>query len=156
MKKLSFILLITLLHCSDKGEKGSKITNAVVEEVNVEESNSNKNNLETESINIDKKDVDEIKNVLEETNVLYDELMSFKDNPNFHKYGFSGAYKYNEWLKKVGELKNSPKAKEILFDYGFSLGDLEMLGLEYVKTKGRETKYSNWAKDRIENGLKQK
>ena len=156
MKKISFILLLSLLNCADKGEKGRIIKNPIVEEVKVTEPISENNNSEIQSTTAEKAITEEIKKALNETNILYNELIAFKDNPNFHKYGFSGAYIYNAWLKQVGELKNSPVAKDILFDYGFSLGDLEMLGLEYVKTKGQETKYSNWAKDRIEKGIKQK
>lgn len=97
---------------------------------------------------------DDIAAVLNNANSLYNELLAFKGSDDFHYYGFSGAGKYNSWLKRAAELKNSPHAKTILLDYGFALGDIEMLGLEYVKSKGRETEYSNWAKSRIENGLK--
>ncbi|MDK2771812.1 MAG: hypothetical protein KYX68_06225 [Flavobacterium sp.] len=93
---------------------------------------------------------------LEMTKILLNELLNFKNKEDFHYYGFGSAYKYNDWLIKVGELKQSSNSRKILLEYGFSLGDLEMLGLEYVKTKGKETEYSLWAKQRIINGISQK
>lgn len=84
---------------------------------------------------------------------LLDELLSFKGKSDFHKYGFDIGYKYNRWLKDVQHLKNTPEEK-LLLKQGFVPGDLEMLGLEYVGSKGRETEYSLWAKKTISGGLK--
>lgn len=155
MRKYLLIILIAVISCTDKGEKGTKIENAVIEQVQ----NENFTDATTETtISNPKKEINnsEVESVLNETRILLNELLAFKDKEDFHYYGFSGTYKYNDWLKKVGNLKDSPVAKEILLDYGFAIGDLEMLGLEYVKTKGQETKYSNWAKERIKKGLNKK
>ena len=84
---------------------------------------------------------------------LLNELLSFKDKSDFHKYGFGEGYKYNRWLKDVQNLKNT-QAEELLLKKGFVPGDLEMLGLEYVTSNGRETEYSAWAKKTIRDGVK--
>ncbi len=84
---------------------------------------------------------------------LLNELLAFKDKSDFHKYGFGEGYEYNRWLKDVQNLKNTHE-EEILLKKGFVPCDLEMLGMEYVKSKGRETEYSTWAKKTIRDGLK--
>jgi hypothetical protein len=83
---------------------------------------------------------------------LLNELLAFKDKSDFHKYGFGEGYKYNRWLKDVQNLKNTHE-EDLLLKKGFVPGDLEMLGLEYAKSKGRETEYSTWAKKTIRDGL---
>lgn len=111
------------------------------------------NNSFSEAENFSNKNKQDIKETIELTRELFNELLLFKDKNDFHHYGFGGAYRYNDWLHRVDELKNSPYAKTILMEYGFALGDLEMLGLEYVESKGKETEYSIWAKNRISSGL---
>jgi tetratricopeptide (TPR) repeat protein len=93
------------------------------------------------------------KRAKEKIQKLLNELLAFKDRSDFHKYGFGEGYKYNRWLKDVQNLKNTHE-EEILLKKGFVPGDLEMLGLEYVESKGRETEYSAWAKKTIRDGLK--
>lgn len=116
---------------------------------------SNKNpNIPYESYNEESNINEEnVIKTLEDTKQLLNELLSFKDKSDFHYYGFGGAYKYNDWLKKADELRDRPCAKTILVKYGFALGDLQMLGLEYNKSKGKETEYSIWAKKRISEGV---
>lgn len=41
----------------------------------------------------------------------------------------------------------------LLLTEGFVVGDLEMLGLEYMGSEGQETEYSEYAKEKIEYGL---
>jgi hypothetical protein len=94
-----------------------------------------------------------INDVKQKIKVLYNDLVSFKDKSDFHYYGFRVGYKYNKWLTEVQELKNAPEAK-LLLQHGFVVGDLEMLGLEYLNSKGKETEYSIWAKKTISDGLK--
>lgn len=122
----------------------------------VEKYASNSETVPDKSNNVDSQiTAEEVLLILYETKFLYEELMSFKDNEDFHYYGFDVNYKYNSWLKRADELSDLRQAKYILLNYGFALGDLQMLGLEYVKTKGRESKYSNWSRNRIENALTQ-
>jgi hypothetical protein len=85
---------------------------------------------------------------------LFNSLMSFKNNSDFHTYGFSTGYKYNSWLKEVQSLKTSPAAGSFLSECGFVIGDLEMLGLEYATSGGRETEYSRYTSKMIKDGLK--
>lgn len=96
----------------------------------------------------------DIKSVLLEITSLFDDLQNFKDEKTFHEYGFGSAGPYSWWFERVDELNNSPHAKEILLNYGFAIGDLQMLGLEYVKSRGAETEYSMWAKNRILDGIR--
>ncbi len=88
----------------------------------------------------------------EEVRVLYNSLLSFKGNSDFHAYGFGKGYKYNKWLTDIESLENTSRQKQ-LFIPEFSVGDLKMLGLEYVKIKGRENEYTKWIRKRLDNGL---
>lgn len=64
---------------------------------------------------------------------LYNRLMAFKDDPEFHKVGFGVAHKYNAWLKDLDALKDELR-KEII-----ALGFLRHAGLKFNRTKGEET-----------------
>ncbi len=88
----------------------------------------------------------------EEVRRLYNSLLSFKDDQYFHAYGFGIGYKYNQWLIDVEKLEDKSRQNELFFS-DFSVGDLKGLGLEYLKTKGRESDYTKWARSRIERGL---
>jgi hypothetical protein len=96
----------------------------------------------------------ELKEAKEKMRALFNELIGFKNESEFQRNGFAVGSKYNLWLKKVQELKNS-RTEELVINLGFVPGDLEMLGLEYVKTKGKETEYSLWARKTITDGLKE-
>lgn len=96
---------------------------------------------------------DEYDDALGKTEILLEDLITFKDDPAFHYYGFGGGGPYKEWLNAARELARSPAGKEILLTRGFALGDLQMLGLEYMKSTGNETEYSRWARSRITEGL---
>lgn len=90
--------------------------------------------------------------IRKQVRVLFNSLLGFKDKSDFYFYGFGVGYKYNKWLKDVKDLKANPDAR-LLINYGFLVGDLEMLGLEYSGSKGKETEYSKWARKRISEGL---
>lgn len=94
-----------------------------------------------------------LRQVKQKVRVLYNSLMAFKDKNDFHYYGFGVGYKYNKWLKDVQDLKNTPEAN-LLLGHGFVVGDLEMLGLEYMGSKGQETEYSRWSRKTISDGLR--
>jgi len=78
------------------------------------------------------------KQLFEEFKTLYYELLNFKDNEDFKKNGFGAGGSYNKWLKNVEKLKNNPESKSLLRK-GVIIGDLEKLGFEYLKSKGKET-----------------
>jgi hypothetical protein len=88
----------------------------------------------------------------EEVRRLYSSLLSFKDDQYFHTYGFGIGYKYNQWLNDVEKLEDQSRQNDIYFPE-FSVGDLKGLGLEYLKTKGRESDYTRWVRRRLESGL---
>jgi len=74
------------------------------------------------------------------------ELDLFKSEPKSHQFGFEIGGTFNSWLKSVESKRH---------DSGFSLfekiavSDLQMLGLEYMKTKGHENDYTRYARKQI-------
>jgi hypothetical protein len=81
--------------------------------------------------------------IISKTKNLYLELIEFKGDDEFHRVGFGACCKYNNWLQKVEKLQNDPNAK-LLLQEGVTVGDLQMLGLEYMRSKGKETEYSTF------------
>jgi len=83
---------------------------------------------------------------------LYNELMLIKDREDFIKYGFAPGGPYNEWLKKAENLdkKYDPR---ILIDRGIILGELQILGLQYVSSKGKETEVTRVFNRQFLDGL---
>ncbi len=98
-------------------------------------------------------DAEALARIKKEVKMLFEELLVFKDKADFRTYGFGVGYKYHRWLEEVDSLKDVPEAK-LLLGKGFVVGDLMMLGHEYVGSEGKETEYSRWAKKAIGNGLK--
>ncbi|WP_299762423.1 hypothetical protein [uncultured Dokdonia sp.] len=76
--------------------------------------------------------------VVEEFELLYKQLLFFKDSQDFKKYGFAINGPYSEWLNNVQDLKDNSKSK-LLLSEGIIVVELELLGLEYVSSKGKET-----------------
>jgi hypothetical protein len=75
------------------------------------------------------------------------ELVKFKENREFHKIGFSQTGRYYRWLDEVeAEHKADPYDTNV----GIAVGDLLMLGLAYVDSKGIETQYTTFAREQIE------
>lgn len=118
--------------------------------------NTNDKGVEIENITkgqklADKEDA-ETKKARKEFENLYNELILIKDRDDFIKYGFAIGGSYNEWLKKAQNLdvKYNP---EILIDRGILIGELQLLGLEYVSSKGKETIVSIEFNKRFLNGL---
>lgn len=79
--------------------------------------------------------------IIEKTKGLYIELLDFKTKSDFHTYGFGAGGPYHDWLKEVEILEKNHKAN-LLMEEGIVVGDLKMLGLEYMKSKGKETEYT--------------
>jgi len=63
------------------------------------------------------------------------ELLKFKDEDNFKKYGFSQSWNYYPWLKKVEDLKKTDDQADL-----YRINILHSLSLKYIISKGRETK----------------
>jgi len=90
------------------------------------------------STGVSESHIEKIKHRLRE---LYLELMNFKDDSKFHRFGFAPGYKYNRWKKRVELLRQHPDSK-LLLKEGVVVGDLLMLGKEYMVNGGRETDYT--------------
>ena len=84
-----------------------------------------------------------IKKIRHRLRELYLELMNFKDDPKFHRFGFAPSYKYSRWEKRVELLRQHPDSK-LLLKEGVVVGDLLMLGTEYMVNGGRETDYTRF------------
>ncbi len=108
------------------------------------------NRLEAEKI----EKMNSLKHIKGEAQSLFRSLLKFKDKGDFKYYGFGVGYKYNKWLLEVKRLKVNPENLLLLECCQFSLGDIEMLGLEYAGSRGEETEYSRWARKTISDGLK--
>ena len=77
---------------------------------------------------------------------LYQELHLFKDDPEFHEVGFGACCRFHDWQTRVEELRSRTEL-ETLMDIDVVPGDLLVLGLEYMKSKGSlgypHTRYSH-------------
>jgi hypothetical protein len=70
--------------------------------------------------------------------------------------GFSGRYKVAAgWKRRVESLRdNTPrKVMNEVMREGVVVGDLLMLGLEYLNTKGRESNYSMYINNEFRRAL---
>ena len=88
--------------------------------------------------------------------ILFDQLMIFKNDKYFQEVGFGGCCKYNKWMKDVEALVGTPEAE--LFnnrDY-YLVNELGQLGRDYIHLEGRESEYTNWNKKRLIEALKEK
>ena len=83
---------------------------------------------------------------------LYEELHSFKDDPTFHEVGFGTCCRFHDWHTRVEALQ-SQAGLETLADIGVLPGDLMTLGMEYMRTKGRPTEYTETMEPHYESGL---
>lgn len=90
--------------------------------------------------------------IISRTRELYLELIEFKDDPKFRQVGFAPNYKYNKWKRKVEILRKSPDSK-LLLKEGVVVGDLLMLGLEYLGNGGRETYYTRFINKQFRRAL---
>ena len=86
---------------------------------------------------------------MDDIRILYDELISFKDDEIFHIVGFWVKYKYKAWQIKV---ENIRKKSNLSIEEKIAIGDLLTLGLEYIKTKGKENDYTIFICEEINNG----
>ena len=86
---------------------------------------------------------------------LFQDLMKFKGSPEFQRVGFGICCKYNKWLKQVDELDQEFTSDDFR-RFKFVPGDLKQLGLEYMKSQGRETDYTRFMTKTIRSGLASK
>ena len=83
---------------------------------------------------------------------LYEELRSFKDDPSFHEVGFGRCCRFHDWKTRVEALR-SRAGFETLADIGVLPGDLLMLGMAYMRSKGRPTEYTEAMEPHYASGL---
>ena len=77
---------------------------------------------------------------------LYDQLHTFKDDPEFIRVGFGPGGPYSAWLQALKRHRdtNSGAAAFKLFDeVGFMSGDLLMLGMDYIGENLSESELSS-------------
>lgn len=67
----------------------------------------------------------------------YEKLVSFKDNPDFHQYGFVQPGEYHDWMLEAQNLRDDP-INEKLLRKGLRTNELVLLGVEYLESKGQE------------------
>jgi hypothetical protein len=80
------------------------------------------------------------------------ELMRFKDSADFAQVGFNHSSPYAGWLNKV--TRESNKRFLVAIDGNpLMYADLMSLGLEYVSSKGRETRSSRFFEAEIDKAL---
>lgn len=90
--------------------------------------------------------------IIEQTKALYNELMIFKNDKAFHEFGFGVGGKNHDWLDRIERIENDPDAN-LLLENGIAVGEVKMLGLEYIKSKGKETEYTQFIIPEIKKAL---
>ena len=83
---------------------------------------------------------------------LYQELHLFKDDPEFHEVGFGACCRFHDWQTRVQELQSRTNL-ETLMDIDVVPGDLLVLGLEYMKSEGSPTGYTQKMESKFRSGV---
>jgi len=86
---------------------------------------------------------------------LYEELQSFRDDPDFALVGFSPNGQYYSWLQEA-EILHSESAFEVHQEIGFLAGDIMQLGTEYmlIATKGsKDLQYIHYMEKIVQEGM---
>lgn len=78
------------------------------------------------------------------------ELDSFKSDPAFYQYGFGRGASFSSWQQSIDAKR---QANEFDFLEEVAVGELDMLGLEYIKTKGRENDYTRHVRREISKAI---
>ena len=89
----------------------------------------------------------------QELKTLYEELQGFKDNPEFHQVGFGTCCRFNKWKVKVESLRSKKTGMKIFREIGFLPGELLQLGMEYMRSRGHPTSYTQVMEATIVEGL---
>jgi hypothetical protein len=91
-----------------------------------------------------------------ELRAIYEELQSFKDNPEFRRYGFAPCCRYKGWLNRVLKIMHETdpqRGRLLLQKTGFVPGDLYQLGMEYMRRDKNSAKLINTLEPTIRKGL---
>ena len=134
MKKMMMVILFTtiIISCKIKPEYSSEDKLP----------NNSEENISDEKLSY----------LINEFSILYNDLLIFKNEKEFIEKGFGIGGPYNYWIKNVERFKNHPDSN-LLIKKGFLFGDLEILGLEYVSSKGEETEYSRYMRSTIDKTI---
>ncbi len=98
------------------------------------------------------KNGEEARKARKEFENLFNELILIKDREDFIKYGFAIGGPYNDWLTRAENLEKKYDPK-ILLDRGIVIRDLQILGLQYVSSKGKETDVTRELNKGFLNGI---
>lgn len=142
---------------ADSAELGLAFAERIRNEVSLKvDSVKRKDNLNVEKEKAEQEKAAKlaVKTLKTKVGKLFNSLMSFKNTRDFREYGFGGGGKYYYWLRDVQSLKTAQGADLFLSECGFVIGDLEMLGIEYATSGGKETDYSRYTSNMIRDGLK--
>lgn len=78
----------------------------------------------------------------------YHQLLSFKDDPNFHVRCYAVGGPYNDWVKQNEELRdrvnneNPADPAFVPYQIGIYPSHLWQMGLDYCQNEGRETEWT--------------
>jgi hypothetical protein len=92
--------------------------------------------------------------ILNQLLAKYTDLMNFKDEAKFIEVGFGIGGPYNEWLKDIQKMSDKYDSDLLSAGKGVLFGDLEMLGYEYIQTKGKENDYTKFCHEAYANATK--
>ena len=81
------------------------------------------------------------------------DLMAIKGEPTSKEYGFGQGGPHYQWLSEV---QAEHRAKRFGRRERIAVGHLLLLGLEYVKTKGEENDYTRFARQQVEEAIREK
>ena len=87
--------------------------------------------------------------LMEKVKPLYEELMLMKDDERFRTVGFSTAGPYNRWLLDVQRLRDETDELQLLRNWNITVGELLLLGMDYLDSKGGETQHTQDARERF-------
>ena len=86
---------------------------------------------------------------------LYEELHTFKDDPEFLDFGFSRAGPYSAWMQAVEKHQDENLGFELSDELGFLTNDVLMLGMDYMNEEFSESdlRAIEYFEGRIQAGL---
>jgi hypothetical protein len=76
--------------------------------------------------------------------------MEMKESNTFKQYGLSEASPHKDWLMKVKDF-TPEEGQRLMRAYGIVPGDIEMLGMEYVTSRCKETDFTKSKRKELEN-----
>ena len=94
--------------------------------------------------------VEDLELLAREILVHYHELLSFKDDPDFHFYCYAVGGPYSAWVER-GKAIGEKEDMGILAITGIVSGELWQMGVDYCRNQGQETEYTEWLKERMDS-----